>query len=79
MYKLEDEPELKFSVLLEIDGGNSLKRTNVFVRNVVERIDTRGPRTDYRIPPEEVDEWKDEVKARTVISQQCHATLKYST
>jgi hypothetical protein len=31
MYQLNDEPKLKFSIMCEVDGGNSLKRTNAFV------------------------------------------------
>ncbi|KAI0043338.1 hypothetical protein FA95DRAFT_1584139 [Auriscalpium vulgare] len=61
-YTLEDEPQLTFSFMCEMDGNNSLKRTEASVRNQVERIDTRRARTDYWLSPESVDVFKDEVK-----------------
>jgi hypothetical protein len=63
MYELEDEPSLPFSFMCEMDGNNSLKRTSGIVRDVVERPDVRGQRTDYWLQPSEVDVFKDEVKS----------------
>ncbi|EPQ50029.1 hypothetical protein GLOTRDRAFT_21641, partial [Gloeophyllum trabeum ATCC 11539] len=65
-YKLEDETPLKFSFLCQMDGNNSLKRTDAnVIRKYPERLDSRGPRTDYWLSPEEVDKFKDEVKAKS--------------
>ena len=66
MYKVEGEPELKFSVMCEMDSNNSLKRTNTFVHDTVERLDSRKAHGDYWLSPEEVDEWKDEVNSQKV-------------
>ena len=63
-YKLKDEPELEFSSLVSIDGGNSLKRVGTAVRGVSARLDTRSIMSDRWLPPEEVDQFKDEVKPR---------------
>ena len=71
MYRLEGEPETKFSLMCQMDGNNSLKRTNAFVKNVTERIDSRKARADYWLSPEEVDEWKDDVKPRAVCPPPC--------
>jgi hypothetical protein len=63
-YKLKDEPELEFSSFVSIDGGNSLKRVGTAVRGVNDRLDTRSIESDRWVPPEEVDQFKDEVKPR---------------
>ncbi|TDL13896.1 hypothetical protein BD410DRAFT_691017, partial [Rickenella mellea] len=64
-YKLKDEPALKFSLLCEMDGNNSLKRTDASLRSGEERMDLRMARSDYWLSPEEVDIFKDEVKSRS--------------
>ncbi|KAI0040617.1 hypothetical protein FA95DRAFT_1502561 [Auriscalpium vulgare] len=61
-YTLEDEPKLQYSFLCEMDGNNSLKRTEASLRDQVERIDTRRARSDYWLSPEAVDVFKYEVK-----------------
>ncbi|KIJ39953.1 hypothetical protein M422DRAFT_145220, partial [Sphaerobolus stellatus SS14] len=64
-YRLQDEPSLKYSKLICIDGNNSLRRVNLkFTREVETYIDTRKPRTDYWLFAEAVDMFKDEVKAK---------------
>jgi hypothetical protein len=60
-YVLEDEPALPFSMMVEMDGNNSLKRMKGG-----NCLDSRGPRSDYWISQAEVDTFKDEVKSRTV-------------
>ncbi|TDL17784.1 hypothetical protein BD410DRAFT_843337 [Rickenella mellea] len=47
-----------------MDGNNSLKRTDATIRANRERIDCRQARSDYWLKPEDVDVFKDEVKAR---------------
>ena len=61
-YKLEGEAKLKYSFFCQMDGNNSLKRTNAMVQEVDERLDTRRSRSDYWLTPAEVDRFKDEVK-----------------
>ena len=65
-YRLEDEPELKFSLMVQMDGNNSLKRTKGFIRQSADRVDSRKACTDYWITCSEVDVFKDEVKSRVV-------------
>jgi hypothetical protein len=63
-YKLVDEPELPHTILIEMDGNNSLKRFMEFMRSRQALPDPRTHRRDYFIPPEEVDLMKDEVTKR---------------
>ncbi|TFK46595.1 hypothetical protein OE88DRAFT_1638090, partial [Heliocybe sulcata] len=63
-YKLEDEPPLQFSFMCQMDGNNSLKRTNAAVRRQEDRVDTRKMRSDYWLHASQVDQFKDEVKVR---------------
>jgi hypothetical protein len=65
-YVLEDDPDLEFSHLFDMDGGNSLKRTGATVRRTEERADARLARSDYLMDAAEVDLFKDEVPARSV-------------
>jgi hypothetical protein len=64
-YKLQDEPPLEFSLLCQMDGNNSLKRTDTMIRANRERIDCRQAQSDYWLKPEGVDIFKDEVKVFT--------------
>jgi hypothetical protein len=69
-YQLLDEPELLFAFLCEMDANNSLRRTNAFVRQQIDRQDTRTTRSDLWISPEEVDRFGDEARSRPVIPSQ---------
>lgn len=53
-----------FKVQSAMDGNNSLKRMDEAIQHGKKTIDTRKARTDYWQTPEEVDVYKDEVKAR---------------
>jgi len=55
---------MKFGVQIAMDGNNSLKWTDEFVRHGTKSTDKRKPRTDYWQTPEQVNVFKDEVKAR---------------
>ena len=73
-YKLENEPSLKFRMMVAMDGNNSLKRIERAIRtrndngelvtsNSIEREDGRSlPRGGLYLDAEEVDRYKDEVK-----------------
>jgi hypothetical protein len=63
-YKVEDEPAMTFAVQKEMDGNNSLKRMDEVVRHGAQSKDKRKARTDYWQTRDEVDVYKDEVKAR---------------
>jgi hypothetical protein len=66
LYKVKDEPELEFSFMATVDGNNSAKRTNEFLRNAQERIDTRQPRDERWLSQAHVNRFADEVAARSV-------------
>lgn len=55
---------MTFGAQIAMDGNNSLKRADEFVRHGTKSIDKRKPRTDYWQTPEQVDVFKDEVKPR---------------
>jgi hypothetical protein len=63
-YKLEDEPELKFSSFVTMDGNNSLKRWGASMHNQAARIDTRTLESDRWLEAEEVNRFADEVKGK---------------
>ena len=63
-YQLKDEPSLPFRFLCEMDGNNSLKRTDASLRELRERYDPRTHRSDYWVTPEEVDVFQHEAKAQ---------------
>jgi len=65
-YKLEGEPELEFAIMTTIDGNNSAKRTNEFLRGTTERLDFRGSRNERWLSAEQVSRFADEVKAQSV-------------
>lgn len=57
-YKLKNEPEMKFSMLITMDGNDSLKRilsasTNEYTQNNMKEF------SEYFIDREEVDKWGD--------------------
>ncbi|EJD44437.1 hypothetical protein AURDEDRAFT_48381, partial [Auricularia subglabra TFB-10046 SS5] len=60
-YKLEGEQELVMPSLAAMDGGQSMKRSAA-----AGLADTRVFETDYRVPPEEVNLYADEVRRRIV-------------
>lgn len=59
--RVPGEEGLKFSVLLSIDGNNSLKRVGSAARGSEERYDSRSMRSGRWLPPDEVDQFKDEI------------------
>ena len=61
MYKLEDEPPMKFSMLATMDGNNSLKLVDNTFKSGLSRIDDRMSTSSRWITPEDVDRFKDEV------------------
>ena len=76
-YSLKDEPQLKFSMFVTIDGNSSLKRIEratrmrdesgkVVTSDSIERRDGRQLRTGgFYLNADEVDRYKDEVRNRT--------------
>ncbi|KAF8344863.1 hypothetical protein F5887DRAFT_1061987 [Amanita rubescens] len=66
-YKLQDEPNLDFSVLVTMDGNNSLKRIGPTVRKREELFDSRTIDSDRWLTAEEVDHFKNEVAQRPEI------------
>ena len=67
-YRLDLEPPLTLDWLVSIDGNNSLKRWDTSVYGTIPRNDSQGPRSMYWLSEEDVDRFKDEVKARKVSS-----------
>ncbi|KAH7904674.1 hypothetical protein BJ138DRAFT_884863 [Hygrophoropsis aurantiaca] len=63
-YKLKDEPQLELAYLTTMDGNNSLKRWPAWTHGGTSRTDSRGPRLDYWLSAQDVDKFKDEVRAR---------------
>ena len=63
-YQLKDEPNLPFRFLCEMDGNNSLKRTDTSLWELRERYDLRTHRLDYWVMPKEVDVFQQEAKAQ---------------
>lgn len=61
MYTLEDEPPLKYKILLCMDGNTSLKLLDPAILRGQPRVDPRTFRTSYWIPEEEVNKFADEV------------------
>ncbi|KIJ30837.1 hypothetical protein M422DRAFT_234713 [Sphaerobolus stellatus SS14] len=64
-YRLEGEPSLKYSKLVSLDGNNSLRRVDLNItRGVLAYLDSRKARSDYWILPQDVDMFKNQVKAK---------------
>ncbi len=61
LYVLENELPLKHSLLVTMDGNQSLKLVDTAFRAGTPLADSRHARSDFWIPPEEVDRFKDEV------------------
>jgi|ERR1700685_3660431 hypothetical protein len=62
MYKIEDEPSLKFSMLAAADGNQSLRLVDFAFRAGEHRPDDRTFASTRWLRPEEVDVFKDEVR-----------------
>jgi hypothetical protein len=65
-YKLDDEPQLKFSFFCSLNGNNSLKRMGAAMHNTTARVDTRSIVSDCWLSPHEVNRFKDEVAGKLV-------------
>ncbi|KAH9913659.1 uncharacterized protein B0H18DRAFT_887915 [Fomitopsis serialis] len=63
LYKLEDEPELKYSLMVTIDSNQSLKLIDDAFRHGTARADPRTARTDIWLSPAEMN-----VDNRTIAS-----------
>ena len=74
-YALENEPPLRFSMQITMDGNNSQKHVERVQRMVneagevvgqknIEHLDDRAVSSDYYLSPEEVDQFQHEVKKR---------------
>ncbi|KAJ6612066.1 hypothetical protein B0H10DRAFT_1952591 [Mycena sp. CBHHK59/15] len=61
LYKLKNEPHLKFSFLACMDGNNSLKLVDATFRTGNLRADDRAPTSFRWLTPDQVDVFKDEV------------------
>ena len=68
-YKLENEPDLRFSLFVSMDGNNSLRRIEDGIRNTNVRQDTRTIHSDRWIDPADVDRFKDEVQTVSPINR----------
>ncbi|PIL29409.1 hypothetical protein GSI_09461 [Ganoderma sinense ZZ0214-1] len=64
LYTLEDEPKLTYSLLVTIDGNQSLKLVDSKFRGGTPHLDSRWIPADLFISEEEVDLYKDEVNAK---------------
>ncbi|TFK59791.1 hypothetical protein BDN72DRAFT_905544 [Pluteus cervinus] len=64
-YALEDEPALKFSALVSMDGNNSLRRINASMHGQrrVDHLDTRTINSDWWLTAGDVDKFKHEVQS----------------
>jgi hypothetical protein len=77
MYKLTDEPQLLYSMLLTMDGNQSLKLVDYMFRSGSQRSDDRTINDPRWLTQEEVDVFKDEVsnvkanKTAVHVSVQC--------
>jgi hypothetical protein len=59
MYKTKDEPSLKYSMLIAMDGNNSLKLIDTAFRTGKPRTDDRTSPSPRWLPPVEVDIFQD--------------------
>lgn len=70
MYKLHDEPQLKYQLLFTFDGNDSLKRVQLREEDIYneetgerirgetrERVDPRKMKGDFFLSRDEVDRW----------------------
>lgn len=77
LYKLEDEPKLTHSLLVSMDGNQSLKLVDSKFRSGVPRLDSRRVVRDFLIRDEVVDLYKDEVNhaKRVRVQRRCSCAL----
>jgi hypothetical protein len=76
MYKVENEPLLKFSMLLAADGNQSLRLVDSAFLVGDLRPDDRALPSKRWLQPEEVDVFKDEVRnAKKAVSYKCISPL----
>lgn len=61
MYKVADEPPMKYSMLATMDGNNSLKLVDSTFRSGSFRTDDQISTSSRWITPTDVDRFKDEV------------------
>ncbi|KAF8236921.1 hypothetical protein L208DRAFT_1249802 [Tricholoma matsutake] len=61
MYKLTDEPPMKFSMLVAMDGNNSLKLVDSTFCSGSSHTDDRTSTSSRWLTPEDVDQFKDKV------------------
>ncbi|KAL7284497.1 hypothetical protein ACG7TL_001788 [Trametes sanguinea] len=61
--RIEGEEDLEFDLMAAIDGNSSMKLVDDTFRSGQSRPDGRSCRTDVIMPPEEVDQFKDEVSS----------------
>ena len=61
LYTLENEPQLKYSLLATMDGNQSLKLVDSKFRAGTPRTDPQRLGTDLYLSPEAVDQFKDDV------------------
>ena len=59
--RIPGEDEQEFSVLLSIDGNNSLKRISSAIRGMEALSDSRSIHSNWWLAADEVDRFKDEV------------------
>ena len=62
LYKLHDEQPLQYSMLVSMDGNQSLKLVDNAFRAGTPLRDDRVGHSEYWLTPAEVDRWKDEVR-----------------
>ena len=60
-FKLQGEPDLEFSVMVTMDGNNSLKRIGPSIRAHEDLFDSRSIDSDRWVSVEDVDRFKDEI------------------
>lgn len=75
MYQIDNEPSLKYSLLVATDGNQSLKLVDSAFRAGDLRPNDQTLETDMWLTPEEVDVFKDEVKnakTRAKSNQVCY-------
>lgn len=75
LYKLSNEPTLKYSLLVTMDGNQSLKLVDETFRHGSLREDGRAARTDIWLSRAEVDRFKDEVGAPVCLTVGCVTPL----
>jgi hypothetical protein len=74
-YELDDEPELRFSSFVSMDGNNSLRRWAASAHNNSARIDTRTIESDRWLSAAEVNRFANEVKQKTGSEKQTVSQL----